>query len=131
MELKRETVSLTLAVASILALGAPMLAQEKRIEHLEPQVKLYIPYEQYSQADNQRILKLYQDLRVSDVSDGMDVIGLADVGIVSNEIKPLWRGAVKFTHRIVGIAVTARYVPTNKARAKDCLRILSSIGIRI
>jgi len=95
-----------------------MRAQEKKIEHLEPQVKLYIPYEQYSQADNERILRLYQDLRVSDVSDGMDVIGLADVGIVSNEIKPLWRDTVNYTHRIVGIAVTARYVPTNKREAK-------------
>lgn len=118
MILKRGTLLLALAVGLILVLAGTMRAQEKRIEHLEPQVKLYISYEQYSQADNQRILKLYQDLRVSDVSDGMDVVGLADVGIVSNEIKPLWRDTVNFAHRIVGIAVTARYVPTNKREAK-------------
>jgi regulator of RNase E activity RraA len=87
-------------------------------EHLDPHVKLYIPYEQYSQQDNRRIIKLYQDLRVSDVSDGMDVIGLANVGIVSSEIKPLWRDTENFTHRIVGIAVTARYLPTNKREDK-------------
>jgi regulator of RNase E activity RraA len=79
-----------------------------------PNVKLYIPYKEYSQEDNARILKMYEDLRVSDVSDGMDVVGLADVGIMDPEIKALWRDTQNYTHRIVGIAVTARYVPTNK-----------------
>ena len=82
------------------------------------QVQLFIPYKQYSREDNQRILKLYEPLRVSDVSDGMDVVGLQDIGIVDPAIQPLWRDTEKFTHRIVGIAVTARYVPTNKRLAK-------------
>jgi len=82
------------------------------------QVQLFIPYKPYSQADNQRILKLYEPLRVSDVSDGMDVIGLQDIGIADAAIQPLWRDTENFTHRIVGIAVTARYVPTNKRLAK-------------
>ena len=64
------------------------------------------------------MLKLYAPLRVSDVSDGMDVIGLQDIGIADEAIQPLWRDTVNFTHRIVGIAVTARYVPTNKRPAK-------------
>jgi 4-hydroxy-4-methyl-2-oxoglutarate aldolase len=82
------------------------------------QVQLFIPYKQYSQEDNQRILKLYEPLRVSDVSDGMDTVGLQDVGIVDESIRPLWKDTENFTHRIVGIAVTARYVPTNKRLAK-------------
>ena len=82
------------------------------------EVQLFIPYKRYSREDNQRILKLYAPLRVSDVSDGMDVIGLQDVGIVDQAIQPLWRDTQNFTHRIVGIAVTARYVPTNKRLAK-------------
>lgn len=81
-------------------------------------VKLFMPYKEYSQEDNQRILKLFEGLRVADVSDGMDVVGLADVGIVDPEIKALWKDTENFTHRIVGIAVTARYVPTNKREAK-------------
>lgn len=81
-------------------------------------VKLYIPYEKYSQADNERILKLYEDLRVADVTDGLDAIGLQDVGIMSQDIKTLWRDTDNFTHRIVGIAVTCRYVPSNKREAK-------------
>jgi hypothetical protein len=57
---------------------------------------------------------MFEDLRVADVSDGMDVVGLANVGIVNAEIKALWRDTENFTHRIVGVAVTARYVPTNR-----------------
>ena len=82
------------------------------------EVQLFIPYKQYSQEDNQRILKLYEPLRVSDVSDGMDTVGLQDIGIVDDSIKPLWKDTQNFTHRIVGIAVTARYVPTNKRLAR-------------
>ena len=81
-------------------------------------VHLFIPYEQYSQEDNQRLLKLYEPLRVADVSDGMDVVGLQDIGIVDQAIHTLWRDTDNFTHRIVGIAVTARYVPTNKRMAR-------------
>ena len=81
---------------------------------LPDKVKLFIPYKEYSQEDNRRILAMYEDLRVADVSDGMDVVGLKDVGIVSPEIRTLWRDTENYTHRIVGIAVTARYVPTNK-----------------
>jgi regulator of RNase E activity RraA len=104
-----------IALLATLILSVQMPAQQQQ---LDSHVKLYIPYERYSQEDNQRILTLYQDLRVSDVSDGMDVIGLANVGIVSSDIKPLWRDTENFTHRIVGIAVTARYLPTNKREAK-------------
>jgi 4-hydroxy-4-methyl-2-oxoglutarate aldolase len=105
--------------ATALLLGGASIGQNLAAQdHTDPHVKLYIPYERYSQQDNERVIKLYQDLRVSDVSDGMDVIGLADVGIVSADIKPLWRDTQNFAHRIVGIAVTARYLPTNKREAK-------------
>lgn len=84
---------------------------------LPPQVQLFIPYKEYSQEDNQRILRMYEDLRVADISDGMDGAGLQDIGTVSQDIRPLWRDTDNYTHRIVGIAVTARYVPTNKREA--------------
>ncbi len=77
-------------------------------------VHLFIPYEKYSQEDNERILRMYGFLRVADVSDGMDVAGLKDVGTVHPDIRTLWRDTENFTHRVFGIAVTARYVPTNK-----------------
>jgi regulator of RNase E activity RraA len=81
-------------------------------------VRLFIPYEEYSQEDNQRILAMYEFLRVADVSDGMDVVGLQDVGLVNPEVHALWKDTENFTHRVVGIAVTARYVPTNKREPK-------------
>ncbi len=103
------------AAALVAALAVPAAAQ---ITLDNGKVKLFIPYKEYSQEENQRILKMFDGLRVADVSDGMDVVGLADVGIVDPEIKALWRDTENFTHRIIGIAVTARYVPTNKREPK-------------
>lgn len=63
---------------------------------------------------NEEILKLYQGLRVADVSDGMDAVGLPDVGLMEQAIVPLWRDTDDMSHHIIGIAITARYVPTNR-----------------
>jgi 4-hydroxy-4-methyl-2-oxoglutarate aldolase len=59
------------------------------------------------------ILALYRDLRVTDVLDGMDLIGLQDIGLMKKDIRPLWRDVDKFSHRIVGFAITVRHVPTD------------------
>lgn len=72
----------------------------------------------YTAEDDQKILNLYEGLRVADVSDGMDVAGLQDVGLMDPEIKPLWRDTSEFRHQFRGIAVTVRYVPTNKRASK-------------
>jgi len=55
------------------------------------------------------LLRLFEGLRVADVSDGMDAVGLRDVGLVDRAIRPVWRGA-----RVCGVALTVRYVPTNE-----------------
>lgn len=68
----------------------------------------------YTAQQDEAVLKLFAGLRVADVSDGMDRAGLKNVGLVSAEIGPLWRDTVHYQHRIIGIAVTARYVPTNQ-----------------
>lgn len=68
----------------------------------------------YSPEEDREILEIYKGLRVADVSDGMDRAGMPNSGLVSAEIGPLWRDTEHFTHRIVGIAVTVRYVPTNQ-----------------
>jgi len=47
------------------------------------------------------------------VLDGMDLIGLQDIGLMNRNIRPLWRDVDKFSHRIVGFAVTVRHVPTD------------------
>ena len=71
----------------------------------------------YTEEEDQRLLALFEGLRVADVSDGMDKAGLQNIGLMNPEIRPLWRDTVHFAHRFAGIAVTARYVPTNKPPA--------------
>jgi len=61
----------------------------------------------------QEILDLYKNLRVTDVLDGLDLIGLQDIYLLDNDIRPLWRDVDQFSHRIIGFAVTVRYVPTD------------------
>ena len=60
------------------------------------------------------LLALYDGLRVADVSDGMDVVGRRDVGLMDPRIRALWKNIETMGHRFRGIAVTARYVPTRR-----------------
>lgn len=66
--------------------------------------------------DTQRkaLIDLYRGLRVTDVSDGMDIMNLWDRGNMSPDIRPLWRDTEHFTHRIYGFAHTVRFGPTNR-----------------
>lgn len=59
-------------------------------------------------------LERYQGLRVTDVCDGMDAMGMPDIGLMSRDIRPLWRDTDNFTHRIYGVAHTVRFVPTQR-----------------
>jgi len=76
-----------------------------------PFSKQYLQVKPYSQQENEALVKKFQGLRVTDVVDGLDVVGLQDVTIMDSAIKPLWRDGEKFTHRIYGAAVTLRIVP--------------------
>jgi 4-hydroxy-4-methyl-2-oxoglutarate aldolase len=109
-----------MAMIALAALGLSRsgAAQQPAEKAIPANVRLFIPYRAYSAEDNKRVLEEYKYLRVSDVSDGMDVVGLQDVGLVDPAIHALWKDTERFTHRIVGIAVTARYVPTNKREPK-------------
>ncbi|HOJ59091.1 MAG TPA: RraA family protein [bacterium] len=79
--------------------------------------KNFIPTKIYTEEEDQEILQLFQGLRVTDTSDGMDKAGLPGIGLMDPGILPLWKDTGRFTHRIVGIAVTVRYVPTQKPPA--------------
>jgi len=74
----------------------------------------FIETRTYSAEDDAKILELYRNLRVADVSDGMDMVGLPGTGLVDPEIHPDWVDLKDFTHIFRGIAVTVRYVPTQK-----------------
>jgi len=71
----------------------------------------------YSEAEDARVLALFEGLRVADVTDGMDAAGLQDIGLMDPAIQALWKDTERFTHRFAGIAVTARYVPTQEPTA--------------
>ena len=79
--------------------------------------KGFLPTSVYTPEEDQELLKLFAGLRVADVSDGMDKAGLPGIGLLDPSILPLWTDLKNFSHRIVGIAVTARYVPTQKPHA--------------
>jgi len=72
------------------------------------------------------ILDLYKELRVTDVLDGMDLIGLQDIGLMDNDIRPLWRDPDKFNHRVVGFAVTVRYVPTDTRVGENSFKTIEA-----
>ena len=74
----------------------------------------YIPTKTYSEADDRKVLDLYKDLRVADVSDGLDMVGLSGTGLVDQAIHADWVDLKDFKHIFRGIAVTVRYVPTQK-----------------
>lgn len=69
----------------------------------------------FSAEDDARVLKAFEGLRVADVTDGMDFVGLKNIGLMDPEIHPLWRDTKTYKHRFIGIAVTVRYVPTQRA----------------
>lgn len=67
-----------------------------------------------SDPSDEELLELYEDLRVADVLDGMDVVGLRGSGLMDTRIEALWRDVDDMSHSFRGIAVTVRYVPTNR-----------------
>jgi len=79
--------------------------------------KNFIPTRVYTAKEDEQLLKLFDGLRVADVSDGMDKVGLTNTGLMSPEIHALWKDTKHYTHRFIGIALTVRYVPTNKPPA--------------
>lgn len=76
-----------------------------------PFSKQYLQVKPYSLQENEAIVQKFRDLRVTDVVDGLDVVGLQDITVMDAGIQPLWRDGEKFTHRIYGVAVTLRIVP--------------------
>ncbi len=99
-------------LASILWV-APAWGQEKSDVELRGGVN-YLSTRVFTAEEDARILKLFEGLRVADVSDGMDMAGLPGVGLVDPAIHPDWVDQKTLAHQFRGIAVTARYVPTQR-----------------
>jgi regulator of RNase E activity RraA len=111
------TILLTGVAFTCLFLAGNVFAQTPSAKSPDPAAELrggkgFIATEVYSLEDDKKILALFDGLRVADVSDGMDKAGLHSTGLMSADIRPLWKDTTNFSHRFIGIAVTARYVPT-------------------
>ncbi|HUG10313.1 MAG TPA: RraA family protein [Opitutaceae bacterium] len=100
-----------LAIAGALSL-VPLLAQTSA--PAEDAGIGYIPTRIYSAEEDAALLKAFDGLRVADVTDGMDALGRPNSGLMDPGIMPLWKDTVNYKHRFIGIAVTARYVPTQR-----------------
>jgi len=96
--------------------AAAQTAPGEAIEDLQAG-KGFITTPVFTAEEDQQLLALFDGLRVADVSDGMDAVGLPNTGLMDPVIHPLWKDAETYLHRFVGIAVTARYVPTNRPSA--------------
>ena len=64
--------------------------------------------------EREKLIEAFRGLRVADVSDAMDAVGLFDRGLMDREIRPVFRDTETFAHRIAGPALTVRYVPTSR-----------------
>ena len=79
----------------------------------------FIQTRTYTAEQNAVLLKLYQGLRVADVSDGLDMVGLPNRGLVDHSIKPSWRDLDSLKHQFRGIALTVRYVPSQRGHLPE------------
>ena len=76
-----------LLAALALAISSTALAADAT-ENLRAGATL-MPVKVYSLEDDRKVLRAFEGLRVADVSDGMDFVGLHDIGLVNPEIHPL------------------------------------------
>lgn len=103
--------TLLLLSALTWATHAPAQAPDFRAGHG------FMPTEVYTAEQDRAVLDAFAGLRVADVSDGMDFVGLPNTGLMDPAIHPLWKDTTGYSHRFVGIAVTVRYVPTQQPAA--------------
>ncbi len=101
-------------VAFLLCLLPSLALSQERSQVDLQKGRNFIETKVYTDQDNARILKLFEGLRVADVSDGMDRAGLPGTGLVDPAIHPDWVDQRDLAHQFRGIAITARYVPTQR-----------------
>ncbi|UCE06144.1 MAG: RraA family protein [bacterium] len=104
---------ITISLFIYMCLTPHVSSQEMDKTKLENGVN-FIATKIYSDEDDAKILKLFEGLRVADVSDGMDMVGLPGIGLVDPAIHTDWLDLENLSHQVRGIAITARYVPTQR-----------------
>lgn len=71
----------------------------------------YLKARVYTAEEDSKTLMAFEKVRVADVIDALDVVGLQGVTVMDRSIRPMWRDEQKLTHRIRGVALTLRLVP--------------------
>ena len=102
------------AILIAFQLASTRAADTSRVADADRAGKNFIATRVFSAEDDANVLKAFEGLRVADVTDGMDFVGLKNIGLMDPEIHPLWRDTKTYKHRFIGIAVTVRYVPTQR-----------------
>jgi 4-hydroxy-4-methyl-2-oxoglutarate aldolase len=102
---RRDFLKLSATAAVGLGITQP-LASAVRTSQTEDQVK---PVNTQSKDPYAIAARFNKFLRVTDVTDGLDAVGRADLTLLDPMIRPLWMGM-----RFWGPAVTMRVIPTNR-----------------
>lgn len=97
-----------------LLMGVAVAAWGQANQQAPPPSAQYLKAKVYTAAEDERDLKLYDNLRVCDVIDALDAVGLQGVTTMDRSIRPLWRDNEKLTHRIHGVALTVRLMPAQE-----------------
>lgn len=92
---------------------ATVLAQDVPLDSLETGQR-FIPTKTYTLEEDRAMIKAFEGLRVVDVADGLDIVGLFGNMLMDPAIKPLWKDTNRYSHRIVGVAVTTRFIASNE-----------------
>lgn len=109
--------SSVVALAALLGAALASIAPAQQAGPNAREGQNFIPTRVYTLEQDQEVLQAFDGLRVADVSDGMDAAGLHNIGLMDPGIMPLWKDPKAYKHRFVGVAVTARYVPTQQPPA--------------
>ena len=101
---RRDFLKRSALAAAAAAQVAPAFAQEGSQATAQPRSQATAAKDPYALA-----ARFNRFLRITDVTDGLDAVGRADLTLMDPLIRPLWMGM-----RFFGPAVTMRAVPTNR-----------------
>src|SRR6516164_7585356 len=101
------------ALAGVIGSSISLLAQDTPPKLTNDEINkgaVLLKHKDYSKEDPMPLVHKYEGLRVSDVLDALQAIGIQDITLMDKSIRPLWKDTTeKATHRIYGVAVTYQY----------------------
>ena len=113
--------TMLVSLATVLAGAGAALAQVQPSKLTPEQLRkgaILYPNPGLADEDPMPQVKKFEGLRMTDVLDAMQAVGLQDRGVMDKTIRPLWRDSSdKVAHRFYGVAITYQYLPTNKPAA--------------